>query len=85
MEEQLTLRLPAALARALRRHARGRGVARSLVVREALQFYLSAAAPPEPGAAWRELAPLVGAVRLDPAAAEQDALARRIRSHNWRE
>ncbi len=84
-DEQLTLRLPADLARALKRLARERRVTRSRVVREAVQAYLSAQGAPDPGEAWRQVAPLVGSVRLDAAALEQDALARRIRDHNWRD
>ena len=84
MDEQLSLRLPAELARALRRAARERGVARSLLVREALQAYFAAGAPPDPEAAWQRFAVLAGSVRLTPAGAERDALARRIRDHNWR-
>jgi len=83
-DEQLTLRLPADLARALRRLARERKVTRSRVVREAVQAYLSAPVAPDAAEAWRQVAPLVGSVRLDHAAAEQDALARLIRDHNWR-
>ena len=83
MDEQLTLRLPADLARALRRAARARGVPKAHVVREALHAYLSEA-PPDAEAAWRAIAPFAGSVRLDRAAIERDALARRIRDHNWR-
>lgn len=84
-DEQLTLRLPADLARALKRLARERRVTRSRVVREAVQAYLSVQGAPDAGEAWRQVAPLVGSVRLDPSALEQDSLARRIHDHNWRE
>jgi Arc/MetJ-type ribon-helix-helix transcriptional regulator len=84
-DEQLTLRLPADLARALRRLARERKITRSSVVREAVQAYLAAEKTPDADVAWRQVAPLVGSVRLDRAAVEQDALARRIRDHNWRD
>lgn len=83
-DEQLTLRLPADLARALRRLARERRVTRSRVVREAVQAYLSAPVAPDPAEVWRQVAPLVGSVRLENVAAEQDTLARLIRDHNWR-
>lgn len=85
MDEQLTLRLPADLARAIRRLARERKVPQAAVVREALQAYLAGPGPEEANAAWRRVAPLVGSVRLDPARLEQDALARRVKAHNWRD
>lgn len=83
-DEQLTLRLPADLVRALRRLARERRVTRSQVVREAVQAYLAAEKAPDAALAWRQVAPLVGSVRLDRAVVEQDAIARRIHDHNWR-
>jgi hypothetical protein len=47
----LTLRLPADLARALARFARGRGASKSQVAREAVARYLApSAAPAEPAA-----------------------------------
>lgn len=45
MKEYLTLRLPAALARALARWARTRGLPKSAVVREAVTRYLAPADP----------------------------------------
>jgi hypothetical protein len=84
MDSQLTLRLPAALARALGRLARRRGVVRSQVVREALEAYLSGPAVPDADALWRQAAPLVGSMRLKPSG-EADELAARLRAHNWRE
>lgn len=105
MDDQLTFRIPRALARALAREARGRGVPRSLVVREALSRYLAetvdleAARAPDgtghgasvrsgprqvPTDPWARVRRFVGAVVLDDAAVEADALARRIRTHNWR-
>lgn len=50
-DSHLTLRLPAELARALARLARGRGVAKSQVAREAVASYLAPATSLEgPGA-----------------------------------
>ena len=84
MDSQLTLRLPEALARAVARLARQRGVVRSQVVREALEAYLSAPVAPDPAELWRQVAPMVGSVSLGPDA-ERAALEARIRAHNWRE
>ena len=84
MDDQLTLRIPAALARGLTRRARERGVPKSQLVREALRRYLaegsaeSSADPREMVERFRGTAP------LDRAALESDALARQIRAHNWR-
>lgn len=83
-KDQVTLRLPRELATALRRKAREKGVTKSQVVREALAAYL-AVSDAEPDAAWERITPFIGAVRLDPAAVEQDALVRQIRDHNWRQ
>lgn len=47
-DAHLTLRLPAALARALARSARARGVPKSHLAREAVARYLAPAGP-EPG------------------------------------
>ena len=86
MKNQVTFRLPRDLASALARHARQRGVPKSQLVREAIEGYLAStgteAGPMDP---WQRIAPFIGSVRLDPAAAERDALARQIRKHNWRE
>jgi hypothetical protein len=84
MDSQLTLRLPAALARALGRLARQRGVVRSQVVREALEAYLSGPVEADAAALWRQTAPLVGSLHLNPPD-ESSSLAARIRAHNWRE
>ena len=86
MEEQFTLRLPRELARALGRAARQRRVPKSQLVREAIQGYLAAAETDAgPIDAWQRIAPFVGSVQLDSAAAERDALIKQIRAHNWRE
>jgi hypothetical protein len=47
-DDHLTLRLPAALARALARLARTRGLPRSQLVREAIAGYVGSPAPPVP-------------------------------------
>jgi predicted DNA-binding protein len=86
-DEQVTLRLPRALARQLARRARELGEPKSHVVREALQHYLA----PEPlvaidpAAAWERVKHMVGAFPLDHDAIERDEIARQIRDHNWRE
>jgi hypothetical protein len=85
MEEQLTFRISRELARALARRSRERAVPRAQVVREALVAYLGGGPVPQQGAAWQRVRGLVGALALDPAAAEADVLARRIRAQNWRE
>ena len=86
MDDQLTLRLPGALARRLARRAREAGVKRSAVVREALVAFLGPDhAPASPLAVRERLAPFVGAVRLDRSVLERDELARRLHEHNWRE
>lgn len=85
MDDQLSLRLPADLARRLGQRARARGIKRSVIVREALEAFLAAVPAPESAREVRErLAPLVGAVKLNRAAIERDALARQLRDHNWR-
>jgi hypothetical protein len=84
-DDQLTLRLPRELSRALDRRARERGVPKSQLVREALQAYLAGAPTEDPAAAWRRVAPMVGSLSLDAAAIERDALATQVRAHNWRE
>lgn len=85
MEYQLTFRLPADLERALSREARARGVTRAELVREAVAAYLATGGPAATAdVAAARLAPFLGAVRLDRAAVERDALTRRIREQNWR-
>lgn len=85
MDVQLTVRLPAGLARQLAARIRRLGVTRSHLVREALEHYLAAAEGLPPSVLEERAAPYLGALRLDPAAAEQDDLARQLRQHNWRE
>ena len=86
MNGQLTLRLPAALARQLDQRARAAGVKRSQLVREAIAAYLRTDAEPRTAPAVREqVAPFLGALQLDRKAAERDELTRRLRRHNWRE
>jgi len=83
-DDQITLRVARDVAAALEQRARERRVPKSQLVREALEAYL--AGPPREDAAetWSRVAPLVGSVALDPGSAERDALARRLRAHNWR-
>lgn len=84
-DDQLTLRLPRSLARALSRQARERGLPKSQLVREALQAYLAGGPASDPADAWRRAAALVGTLALDGAAIERDAIAAQMRAHNWRE
>jgi metal-responsive CopG/Arc/MetJ family transcriptional regulator len=83
MSEQLSLRLPADLARAIRKLARERGVPRAAVVREALEAYLASPAVDRSKAAER-LAPYLGSVELDYEAIRNDPIADQIYRHNWR-
>jgi len=83
-DDQVTLRLPRATAALLAERARERGVVKSQIVREALEAYIVAPAPMNADAAWARVAPLVGSLSLDRAASHRDALAKRIRQHNWR-
>jgi hypothetical protein len=85
MDDQLTLRIPRALARALTASARERGVPKSQLVREALREYLAAEAQPVPVDIWRRIVKYKGIVALDHAAIDADPIARQIREHNWRE
>ena len=83
-DDQITLRLPRALARALADQARQRRVPKSLLVREALEAYLAAPEAAQ-GAAWQRVGEMVGSIALDPAAIERDALTQQLRAHNWRD
>ena len=85
MERQITLRVPAGLARGLARRARERGIPKSQVVREALRGYLEGAAPATERAGKAIVARYRGAAPMDQAAIEADELARQLRAHNWRE
>jgi hypothetical protein len=82
-DDQITLRLPADLARLLRDRAHTAGAPASQLVREALQRYLMDQNQ-APGSAWERVAPLVGSIALDPTALKRDPIAARIRAHNWR-
>ena len=86
MDSQLTLRIPSALARRLTAHAKATGVKRSQVVREALQAFLEFPPDrPRTSSVRERIGSYIGAVSLDRPSAERDDLARRLRSHNWRE
>lgn len=86
MDDQVTIRIPRALARALARRARERGVPKSHVVREALREYLAeGVAQSPPGDTWKRVAAFIGSMPLDHAAIERDPIARQIREHNWRD
>jgi hypothetical protein len=87
MDDQLTFRIPRALARALARKAKERAVPRAQLLREALTAYLAPGpVPAAPGAdAWERVRDYVGSMPLDHPAIEADDVARRIREHNWRD
>ena len=86
MDDQLTLRIPKELGRALSHSARDRGVPKSQVVREALRQYLGpGAATPDRATILKRLEAYRGIAALDHAAIESDPIARQIHEHNWRE
>lgn len=85
MDDQLSLRLPADLAKALERESRERGVPRSQMVREAVQAYLGAPVVSPGMTTWDRIAPYQGALSRNPEDAEASEIARRVRQHNWRE
>ena len=82
-DDQITLRLPADLARLLRGRAKATGVPASQLAREALQAFLTESTQ-APGMAWERVAPLVGSIALDRTALKRDPIAAQIRAHNWR-
>jgi len=82
-DDQITLRLPADLARLLRTRAKAFGAPASQLVREALQAYLAEQSD-SAGTAWDRVAPMVGSVTLDRTAIKRDPIAAQIRAHNWR-
>ena len=84
-DDQLTLRVPGDLARALARRARERDVPKSQLVREALERYLAEPAVEPATAVWERVASYAGSARLDQKASARDALAAQLRAHNWRE
>lgn len=84
-DEQISARLPRHVYRELERHARARGVPKSMLVREAIEQYLAAGAVTDAPSAWQRVSGLVGSLRLDAARLERDALARQLREHNWRD
>ena len=84
-DDQVTLRIPRELARALRQQAKERDVPASHIVREALQAYLGTAMSEDPATTWARVGSLVGSISIDADATERDALAAQIRRHNWRE
>ena len=83
-DSQLTLRLPQDVVRAIARLARERGVAKSQVVREAIQQYVAAEPASISGATWDRVKHMVGSLGANRAASERDQIARMIRKHNWR-
>ena len=84
MKDQTTFRLPPALARALARRARERGVPKSHLVREALERYLALPSVPDANLVRERSAPYLGALQLDESRLASDGVARLIRDRNWR-
>lgn len=84
MADQTSFRLPPALARALARRARERGVPKSQVVREALEQYFAASEPLDADHVRERTAPYLGALELDAQRLGHDPTAGLIREHNWR-
>ena len=85
MDSQVTLRLPTALARALARKAKARGVPKSQLVREAVMKYLAEPEAESNEAIWERTRHLIGSVSLDHEAIMQDPIARQIYENNFRE
>jgi predicted DNA-binding protein len=85
MEEQITIRIPRDLARALTRKARQRGVKRSLLVREAIARYVAEPEPaPSTASTWERIRHHVGSMPLDQNELSDDPLVRQIHERNWR-
>lgn len=86
MDDQLTFRIPRALARALTQSARERRVPRAQLVREALRQYLGhRTAAPDRATILKRLEAYRGIAPLDMEAIKTDPIARQILEHNWRE
>ena len=85
MDEQLTVRIPRDLARALARRAKARGVPKSQLVREAVARYVTEPAEPTPGETWERIKHFAGIVDSDRPMEEWDELAKQIYRNNWRE
>jgi len=83
-DDQVTIRLPAELARLLRGRAKASGAPASQLVREALQAYLVDQSGSNGTAAWNRIAPMMGSIALDRSAVAHDPIAAGIRAHNWR-
>ena len=84
MEDQTSFRLPREMLRELGRLAEERGVARSLLVREALELYLSSPAREAPVLTVRDrTAPFIGSVDLT-GPGDSESIADRVRRRNWR-
>jgi predicted DNA-binding protein len=84
MGDQTSFRLTPALARALARRARERGVPKSQLVREALELYLAGGEPLPADRVRERTVSYVGALELDQRRVRRDATASLIREHNWR-
>jgi hypothetical protein len=84
-EDQITLRLPSSLARAIARAAKERDIPKARLVREALIAYLGHAAPLTPEEVRERSAPFIGMVSYDPNTPAPDEITARIERNNFRE
>lgn len=84
-EDQITLRLPKDLSRAIARQAKERHVPKAHLVREALAMYLGQGPAQLPDQVRERMEHFVGAVSYDTRRPGTDAVAARIYRHNVRE
>ena len=84
MDDQTSFRLPREMLRELGRVAKERGVPRSQLVREALEFYLSSPVTEAPVLTVRDRsAPYIGTIDLT-GPGDAESVADRVRRRNWR-
>ena len=85
MENQITLRLPRELARALTLRAKARGVPKSQLVREAVMKYVAEPELETDEEFWARNRHFIGSLALDRDAMAADPIARQIVEHNFRD
>lgn len=84
MDDQTSFRLPRETLRELGRLAKERGVARSQLVREALELYLASPVTESPVLTVRDRsAPFIGTLDLT-GPGDAESVADRVRRRNWR-
>jgi predicted transcriptional regulator len=85
MAAQTSFRLPREMAQEMERVAKDRGVAKSQLVREALEQYLKPAPAESPALSVQDRsAPYIGSINLS-GPGDAEAIADRVRRRNWRE